>query len=89
MENSTKVPQETKNHIVQQFHSYISKENKNFENLKRYLHLNVHSTINYNCRDIETPCSHQLMKWIKKMWRRVPAVAKQGQQLLWSAEMQV
>ena len=40
--------------MIQQFHSwvYIHEKNKN-TNLKRYMHPSVHSSIKYNCQDME------------------------------------
>ena len=58
LENSMDVFQKTKNRttMIQQFHScvYIQlKKKKKNTNVKRYMHPNVHSSIIYNCQDME------------------------------------
>ena len=42
-------------HMTQKFHTwvYIWKDNNNNSNLCRYMHLNVHSSIIYNCQDMK------------------------------------
>ena len=56
MENSMEGSQKTKNRTnIKPSNStpgYISKKNEN-TNLKRYMHPSVHSSIIYNCQDIE------------------------------------
>ena len=45
---------------------YISEENKS-TTLKRYMQNNVHSSIIYNCQDMEATKCPSTDKWIKKM----------------------
>ena len=49
--------------MIQRFHSWcISKKKKKNTNSKRQMHCNVHSSIIYNCQDMERTCVCQQMK---------------------------
>ena len=69
VENSMQVSQSTKNRTTiwpsYSTPGYIFKRNKN-TNSKRYMHPNVHSSIIYNCQDVEAT-SVSINRWIKKM----------------------
>ena len=56
MENSMELPQKIKNRTAiwpsNSTPEYLTKENNNM-NSKRYMHPNIHSSINYNSQDIE------------------------------------
>ena len=59
MENNMVDPQKIKTRTTRSSTSgKIPKGNKN-TNLKRYLHLRIHSSVIYNSRDMETICVHQ------------------------------
>ena len=61
MENNMVDPEKIKTRTTRSSTSgKIPKGNKN-TNLKRYLHLRIHSSIIYNSRDMETICVHQLL----------------------------
>ena len=46
---------------------YISERKEN-TNLKRYMHPDIHSSINYNCQDLEATYGPTTNEWIKNMW---------------------
>ena len=59
MENNMVDPQKIKTRTTRSSTSgKIPKGNKN-TNLKRYLHLRIHSSVIYNSRDMATICVHQ------------------------------
>ena len=74
MENSTKVPQKTKNRITvcssNSIPEYISKENKN--NLKRYTYPYVHNSIIYNNEDMKAMAPHSSPLAWKIQWTEEP-----------------
>ena len=53
--------------MTQQFYSWVYKKNKQTQNInsKRYMHPNVHSSIIYNCQDMEATCVH-INRWMDK-----------------------
>ena len=74
MENSTKVPQKTKNRITicssNSIPEYISKENKN--NLKRYTYPYDHNSIIYNNQDMKAMAPHSSALAWKIPWMEEP-----------------
>ena len=56
MKNNTKIPQKIKNITIiwssNYIPGYLCEENENID-LKRYMHLSVHSSIIYNSQDVK------------------------------------
>ena len=67
-ESTMEVPQKAKNRTTvwssNSSPGYTSEKSKN-TNLKRYMHLNIHSSITYNSQDMETS-QGSINKWMNK-----------------------